>query len=46
MPAANAGTSPASRTDVKWFSGDKGYGFIAVEGGPDVLCTPAIIGGY
>jgi CspA family cold shock protein len=22
---------------VKWFSGGKGYGFIAVEGGPDVF---------
>jgi len=22
---------------VKWFNGDKGYGFIAVEEGPDVF---------
>jgi len=22
---------------VKWFNGDKGYSFIAVEGGPDVF---------
>jgi CspA family cold shock protein len=22
---------------VKWFNGDKGYGFIAVESGPDVF---------
>jgi CspA family cold shock protein len=27
-----------ARGTVKWFNGDKGYGFIAVEGGPD-LCV-------
>ncbi len=31
---------------VKWFSGEKGYGFIAVEGGPDVFAhLSAITGG-
>jgi cold shock protein len=30
---------------VKWFNGGKGYGFIAVEGGPDVFVHISAIAG-
>jgi len=37
-----------ARGTVKWLNGDKGYGFIAVEGGPDVFVSFSAItgGGY
>ena len=35
-----------SQGTVKWFNGDRGYGFTAVEGGPDVFVhVSAITGG-
>ena len=30
---------------VKWFNGDRGYGFIAVEGGADVFVHVSAISG-
>ena len=51
-PAAVAGAGPGTEKvtmaqgTVKWFNGDRGYGFIAVEGGPDVFVhASAITGG-
>jgi CspA family cold shock protein len=51
-PAAMAGGAAAAEKvkmaqgTVKWFNGGRGYGFIAVEGGPDVFVhVSAITGG-
>lgn len=46
-PGAHQKVKMAQGT-VKWFNSDKGYGFIAVEGGPDVFVHFSAItgGGY
>ena len=48
VAAAGSRTKKVMMTQgtVKWFNGDRGYGFIAVEGGPDVFVhVSAITGG-
>ena len=39
VAGAGSGTKKVTMAQgtVKWFNGDRGYGFIAVEGGPDVF---------
>ena len=51
VPAVVAGTGSGTKKvtmaqgTVKWFNGDRGYGFIAVEGGPDVFVLVSAIAG-
>jgi cold shock protein len=48
VPRLNTKKVKMAQGTVKWFNGDKGYGFIAVEGGPDVFVHVSAItgGGY
>ena len=48
VAGAGSGTKKVKMAQgtVKWFNGDRSYGFIAVEGGPDVFVhVSAITGG-
>ena len=42
-PAA-APSGPAVRATVKWFNPEKGFGFVAVEGGGDAFLHAAVLG--
>ena len=47
VAGARSGTKKVTMAQgtVKWFNGDRGYGFIAVEGGPDVFVHVSAITG-
>jgi cold shock protein len=47
VAGAGSGTKKVTMAQgtVKWFNGDRGYGFIAVEGGPDVFVHVSAITG-
>jgi CspA family cold shock protein len=47
VAGAGSGTKKVKMAQgtVKWFNGDRSYGFIAVEGGPDVFVHVSAITG-
>ena len=47
VAGAGSGTKKVmmAQSTVKWFNEDRGYGFIAVEGGPDVFVHVSAITG-